>query len=147
MPINTSSLGFENKIWSAADKLRGNIDASEYKHVVLGLIFLKYISDSFEEKYKELVAEGAGFEEEKDEYLAENIFYVPEKARWDYIAQKATTQEIGQVIDQAMVEIEKENLRLRGILPKNIARPELDKKRLGDKVDIFTNKHLKDNKT
>jgi len=146
MPINTSSLGFENKIWSAADKLRGNIDASEYKHVVLGLIFLKYISDSFEEKYKELVAEGAGFEEEKDEYLAENIFYVPEKARWDYIAQKATTQEIGQVIDQAMVEIEKENLRLRGILPKNFARPELDKRRLGDIVDIFTNMPLIDNK-
>ena len=85
MPINTASLGFEKDIWKAADKLRGNMDASEYKHVVLGLIFLKYISDSFELKYEELVKEGAGFVEERDEYLASNIFYVPEKARWDYI--------------------------------------------------------------
>lgn len=129
MPINSADLGFEKKIWDAADKLRGNIDASEYKHVVLGLIFLKYISDSFEEKYRELIEEGAGFEEEKDEYLAENIFYVSEKARWDYISKHANTQEIGQVIDQAMVEIEAENRRLRGILPKNFVRPELDKKR------------------
>lgn len=95
MPINSADLGFEKKIWDAADKLRGNIDASEYKHVVLGLIFLKYISDSFEEKYRELIEEGAGFEEEKDEYLAENIFYVSEKARWDYISKHANTQEIG----------------------------------------------------
>ena len=103
MPINTASLGFEKDIWSAADKLRGNMDASEYKHVVLGLIFLKYISDSFELKYNELVGEGAGFVEERDEYYAENIFYVPEKARWDYIAKHANDQEIGQIIDQAML--------------------------------------------
>lgn len=146
MPINTASLGFEKDIWTAADKLRGNMDASEYKHVVLGLIFLKYISDSFEEKYEELVREGAGFEEEGDEYLAENIFYVPEKARWDYIAKHANDQEIGQIIDQAMVEIENENIRLKGILPKTFSRPELDKRRLGEVVDLFTNMALADNK-
>lgn len=144
MAINTADLGFEKKIWNAADKLRGNMDASEYKHVVLGLIFLKYISDSFEEKYQELLKEGVGFEEEKDEYLADNIFYVPEKARWDYIAKESNTPEIGQVIDQAMVAIESENNRLRGILPKNFARPELDKRRLGEVVDIFTNISLVD---
>lgn len=139
MMDNTISLGFEKKIWEAADKLRGNVDASEYKHVVLGLIFLKYISDSFEERYQELLAEGAGFEEEIDEYLAHNIFFVPEQARWSNIAKHANTQEIGQVIDQAMVAIENENRRLKGILPKNFARPELDKRRLGEVVDIFTN--------
>lgn len=144
LPINTADLGFEKEIWSAADKLRGNMDASEYKHVVLGLIFLKYISDSFEERYDELIEEGAGFEEERDEYLAYNIFFVPEKARWDYIAKHANDQEIGQVIDNAMVEIEKENKRLKGILPKNFARPELDKRRLGEVVDLFTNMPLTD---
>ena len=144
MPINVGNLGFEEKIWSAADKLRGNVDASEYKHVVLGLIFLKYISDSFEERYDELVEEGAGFEEERDEYLAENIFYVPEEARWEYIAKHSKDQEIGQVVDNAMVQIEKENIRLKGILPKNFARPELDKRRLGEIVDLFTNMPLTD---
>lgn len=144
VPINSADLGFEKEIWSAADKLRGNMDASEYKHVVLGLIFLKYISDSFEEKYNYLVAEGAGFEEEKDEYLADNIFYVPEQARWPYISKHANTPEIGQVIDQAMVAIETENNRLKGVLPKNFARPELDKRRLGEVVDIFTNIQLVD---
>ncbi|SHE42272.1 type I restriction enzyme M protein [Atopostipes suicloacalis DSM 15692] len=139
MPINSADLGFEKKIWKVADKLRGNMDASEYKHVVLGLIFLKYISDSFEEKYIELVEEGAGFEEEKDEYLAENIFYVPEEARWSYISKHANQQEIGQIIDNAMVAIERENTRLAGILPKTFARPELDKRRLGEVVDLFTN--------
>lgn len=139
MPINSADLGFEKKIWKAADKLRGNMDASEYKRVVLGLIFLKYISDSFEEKYIDLVEEGAGFEEEKDEYLAENIFYVPEEARWSYISKHANQQEIGQIIDNAMVAIERENTRLAGILPKTFARPELDKRRLGEVVDLFTN--------
>ena len=97
MPLNTANLGFETKIWEAADRLRGNVDASEYKHVVLGLIFLKYISDSFEEKYRELVEEGAGFEEEKDEYLAENIFYVPEKARWSYIAKHSNSRKLDKL--------------------------------------------------
>ena len=119
--------------------LRGNIDASEYKSVVLGLIFLKYISDRFEAKYKELVAEGDGFEEDKDEYTAENIFFVPENARWSVIAAAAHTPEIGTVIDEAMRSIEKENKRLKDILPKNFARPELDKRRLGEVVDLFTN--------
>ncbi|HHX60384.1 MAG TPA: SAM-dependent DNA methyltransferase [Epulopiscium sp.] len=144
MSISAGNLGFEKDIWKAADKLRGNVDASEYKHVVLGLIFLKYISDSFEAKFNELVEEGARFEEERDEYLAENIFFVPEKARWDYIAKHSNDQEIGQIIDQAMVEIEKENIRLKGVLPKNFARPELDKRRLGEVVDLFTNMPLVD---
>lgn len=141
--INSADLGFEKEIFKAADKLRGNIDASEYKNIVLGLIFLKYISDSFEERYQELLEEGDSFEEDRDEYLAENIFFVPEKARWDYIAKNATEPEIGQVIDQAMISIEEENDRLRGILPKNYARPELDKRRLGEVVDLFNNLKLK----
>ncbi len=119
--------------------LRGNIDASEYKNVVLGLIFLKYISDRFEEKYRELVAEGDGFEEDIDEYTSEGIFFVPPNARWSEIAAKAHTPEIGVVIDDAMRLIEKENRRLKDILPKNFARPELDKRRLGEVVDLFTN--------
>lgn len=100
--MNTADIGFEREIWKAADKMRGNIDASEYKSVVLGLIFLKYISDKFETKYRQLVAEGEGFEEDKDEYTAENIFYVPTEARWERIAAEAHTPEIGQVIDNAM---------------------------------------------
>lgn len=137
--VNTSNIGFEKQIWDAACVLRGNIDASEYKSVVLGLIFLKYISDRFEAKYNELVAEGDGFEEDKDEYTAENIFFVPENARWSTIAAAAHTPEIGTVIDEAMRSIEKENKRLKDILPKNFARPELDKRRLGEVVDLFTN--------
>ena len=137
--INSAEIGFEKEIWKAADKMRGNIDASEYKSVVLGLIFLKYISDKFEARYEELVAEGDGFEEDKDEYTAENIFYVPQEARWSVIADKAHTPEIGTVIDDAMRAIEKENRRLKDILPKNFARPELDKRRLGEVVDVFTN--------
>ncbi len=120
---NSSSIGFEKQIWDAACVLRGNMDASEYKSVVLGLIFLKYISDRFEAKYKELVEEGDGFEEDKDEYTAENIFFVPENARWEVIAAAAHTPEIGTVIDDAMRSIEKENKRLKDILPKNFARP------------------------
>lgn len=137
--LNTADIGFEEQIWKAADKMRGNIDASEYKSVVLGLIFLKYISDKFEARYEILVAEGEGFEEDKDEYTAENIFYVPSEARWSTIAEAARTPEIGTVIDNAMRAIEKENRRLKDILPKNFARPELDKRRLGDVVDLFTN--------
>ena len=139
MAGNTSNIGFEKQIWDAACVLRGNIDASEYKSVVLGLIFLKYISDRFEAKYRELVEEGDGFEEDQDEYTAENIFFVPENARWSAIAAAAHTPEIGTVIDDAMRSIEKENKRLKDILPKNFARPELDKRRLGEVVDLFTN--------
>lgn len=137
--IHSGGMGFEKQIWDAACVLRGNLDASEYKSVVLGLIFLKYISDRFEAKYSELVAEGDGFEEDKDEYTAENIFFVPESARWRVVAAAAHTPEVGTVIDNAMRSIEKENKKLRDILPKNFARPELDKRRLGDVVDLFTN--------
>lgn len=135
----TANIGFEKKIWDAACVLRGNMDASEYKSVVLGLIFLKYISDRFDEKYEQLKAEGDGFEEDIDEYTSEGIFFVPQGARWRDIAAKAHTPEIGVVIDDAMRSIEKENKRLKDILPKNFARPELDKRRLGDVVDLFTN--------
>lgn len=136
---NTADIGFEKQIWDAACVLRGNMDASEYKNVVLGLIFLKYISDRFDDKYQELIEEGDGFEEDIDEYTSEGIFFVPAGARWSEIAAKAHTPEIGTVIDDAMRAIEKENKRLKDILPKNFARPELDKRRLGDVVDLFTN--------
>lgn len=136
---NTAEIGFEEQIWKAADKFRGNMDASEYKHVVLGLIFLKYISDKFNQRYQELLDEGEGFEEDRDEYLAENIFFVPEDARWDVIASAAHTPEIGKVIDEAMRRIENDNDKLKNILPKNYARQELDKRRLGEVVDLFTN--------
>lgn len=136
---NTADIGFEKKIWDAACVLRGNMDASEYKNVILGLIFLKYISDSFDTKYQELLVEGEGFEEDRDEYTSENIFFVPAGARWSDIAAKAHEPEIGTVIDNAMIAIEAENKKLKGILPKNFARPELDKRRLGEVVDLFTN--------
>lgn len=141
---NTADLGFEKRIWDAACVLRGNIDASEYKSVVLGLIFLKYISDRFDEKYDQLKAEGEGFEEDIDEYTSEGIFFVPQGARWRDVAAKAHTPEIGVAIDDAMRSIEKENKRLKDILPKNFARPELDKRRLGDVVDLFTNIKMMD---
>lgn len=136
---NTANIGFEEQIWKAADKLRGSIDASEYKNVVLGLIFLKYISDKFDQRYQQLVEEGEGFEEDRDEYTCDNIFFVPENARWSVIATAAHTPEIGKVIDDAMRSIESENAKLKGILPKNFARQELDKRRLGEVVDLFTN--------
>ena len=136
---NSADIGFEKKIWDAACVLRGNIDASEYKSVVLGLIFLKYISDRFEEKYNQLKEEGDGFEEDIDEYTSEGIFFVPQGARWSDVAAKAHTPEIGVAIDNAMRSIEIENKRLKDILPKNFARSELDKRRLGDVVDLFTN--------
>ena len=136
---NTADIGFEKQIWNAACVLRGNMDASEYKGVVLGLIFLKYISDRFEDKYNQLVADGDGFEEDRDEYTSEGICFVPAGARWSDVSAKAHDPEIGQVIDDAMRAIEKENARLKDILPKNFARPELDKRRLGEVVDLFTN--------
>lgn len=140
-----SNIGFEEKIWKAACVLRGNMDASEYKHVVLGLIFLKYLSDSFETRYKELVAEGEGFEEDVDEYTRKGIFFVPENARWSYISKYAHEPIIGKVIDEAMQSIEKSNHRLDGILPDNhFGRPELDKRRLGEVVDLFTNISMAD---
>ena len=134
----TADIGFEQQIWAAADILRGNMDAAEYKHVVLGLIFLKYISVKFEERYQELLAEDDDVED-KDAYVEMNVFFVPPEARWSVIATAAHTEEIGTVIDDAMRAIEKENKRLKDILPKTYARTELDKRRLGNVVDLFTN--------
>lgn len=139
-----ANIGFEEKLWKAADKLRGSMDSGEYKHVVLGLLFLKYVSDKFETKYEELVAEGAGFEEDTDEYTSENIFWVPKTSRWSYIRDNAKTTEIGQIIDDAMIEIEKENTSLRGVLDKRYARPEIDKRRLGELIDIISTIKLHD---
>lgn len=138
---SNGDLNFESKLWQAADKLRSNMDAAEYKHVVLGLIFLKYISDSFEEK-KHLILHDEkskyGDPEDKDEYLAENIFWVPENARWSFIQKRAKLPEIGKIIDDAMDLIEKENPSLRDVLPKNYAREDLDKRRLGELVDLIS---------
>lgn len=141
---NTANVGFEKEIWNAANILRGNMDASEYKNIVLGLIFLKYISDRFESRYLELKAEGEGWEEDPDSYTEKNIFFVPQEARWQAISYAAHTSEIGKVIDNAMALIEKKNPRLKNILPKGFARPELDKRRLGEVVDLFTNVKMKD---
>ena len=115
------------------------MDAAEYKHVVLGLIFLKYVSDSFEEKYQALLEEGYGDEEDRDEYLADNIFWVPKEARWSEIQKHATNADIGSVIDHAMETLENENNTLKGVLTKNYSRAELDKTRLGELVTLFTN--------
>ena len=131
----------ERTLWAAADKLRSNMDAAEYKHVVLGLIFLKYISDAFNDLYQKL-REGKGeYEgadpEDPDEYLASNIFFVPEKARWQYLQDRARQPEIGQLIDEAMDEIERINPPLKGVLPKIYADPELNKQRLGELIDLI----------
>lgn len=130
----------EKTLWATADKLRNNMDAAEYKHVVLGLIFLKYISDSFEDLYQKLKEDNLSDEEDKDEYLAENVFYVPPSARWSYIQhQRAKLPSIGKDIDDAMDAIEKDNPTLKGVLPKDYARPALDKRRLGELVDLIGN--------
>jgi type I restriction enzyme M protein len=133
---NGATLGFEQTLWAAADKLRANMDAAEYKHVVLGLIFLKYISDAFQERYEVLKADKLGDPEDRDEYTAENVFWVPKEARWNHIQGKAKQPIIGKVIDDAMVMIEKENPSLKGVLPKDYNRPALDKQRLGELIDL-----------
>ena len=135
---NGASLGFEEKLWKMADKLRNNMDAGEYKHTVLGLVFLKYISDAFEDKYYELKNHPEADEEDPDEYLGENIFWVPPESRWENIKKNAKLPTIGQIIDDAMVAIEKNNRSLKGVLPTNYARPELDKIRLGELIDLFS---------
>jgi type I restriction enzyme M protein len=137
-PSNGATLGFEEKLWTAADKLRNNLDAAEYKHVVLGLIFLKYISDAFEEIHERLLSEvdvGAD-PEDPDEYRAENVFWVPKDARWTFLAPQAKEPTIGKLVDDAMEAIERDNPSLKGVLPKNYARPALDKERLGELVDL-----------
>ena len=136
--MSSANIGFEETLWKSADKLRGSMDSAEYKYVVLGLIFMKYISDKFETKYEELVEEGDGFEEDRDEYEAENIFWVPKEARWGYLKDNAKDPKIGQIIDDAMILIEKENPTLKGVLDKRYARPELDKRRLGELIDLIS---------
>ncbi|MFO0871680.1 MAG: class I SAM-dependent DNA methyltransferase [Pirellulales bacterium] len=137
---SSANLGFEAKLWLAADKLRNNMDAAEYKHVVLGLIFLKYISDSFEEHHAKLVAGKGDYRganpEDPDEYRAENVFWVPKEARWTHLQAKAKLPTIGKLVDDAMVAIERDNPRLKGVLPKDYARPALDKHRLGELIDL-----------
>jgi len=148
---NGANLGFEEKLWQAADKLRGHMDAAEYKHVVLGLIFLKYISDAFEERHQYLIRETVDpnseyytvseqersiVAEDRDEYLAHNIFWVPKEARWSLFQANAKQSTIGKLIDDAMVAIERDNKSLKGVLPKDYARPTLDKQRLGELIDL-----------
>ena len=134
---STANLGFEDRLWQAAEKLRGNMDAAEYKHVVLGLIFLKYISDAFLEKHAALSADKHADPEDKDEYLAENIPWVPPEARWGYIQKQAKDPKIGTLIDNAMTALERENKAFKGVLPKDYARPALDKRRLGEVIDLI----------
>ncbi|MBB6625094.1 SAM-dependent DNA methyltransferase [Clostridium gasigenes] len=135
---STANIGFEETLWKAADKLRGSMSSYDYKDVVLGLMFLKYISDKFETRYNELVEEGSQFEEDIDEYTEHNIFWVPQISRWNYIRDNAKSNEVGQIIDDAMIEIEKENPTLLGVLDKRYARPELDKRRVGELIDLIS---------
>ncbi|MDP3745299.1 MAG: type I restriction-modification system subunit M N-terminal domain-containing protein [Methylotenera sp.] len=147
--VNSEPL--EKQLWKAADKLRKNIDAAEYKHIVLGLIFLKYISDSFEQQFTKLQAgegEYAGADpEDKDEYVAENVFFVPQDARWSYLQSNARQPEIGKMVDAAMDAIEKENPPLKGVLPKVFARDNLDPASLGQLIDLVSNIALGDAKS
>ncbi len=133
-----ANFGFEAKLWLAADKLRNDMDAAEYKHVVLGLIFLKYISEAFEEMRTKLLAGKGDYEgsdpKDADEYRAENVFWVPKESRWSHLQASDKQPTIGKIVDDAMVALERDNPRLKGVLPKDYARPALDKHRLGDDV-------------
>ncbi|MBA4147640.1 MAG: SAM-dependent DNA methyltransferase [Verrucomicrobia bacterium] len=145
---SSANLGFEAKLWLAADKLRNNMDAAEYKHVVLGLIFLKYISDTFDEHHARLVAGKGDFAganpEDKDEYLAANVFWVPKEARWAQLQANAKLPSIGKDVDDAMVALERDNPRLKGALNKNYGRADLDKHRLGELIDLIGSIQLAD---
>jgi type I restriction enzyme M protein len=141
---NGANLGFEQKLWQAADKLRGHMDAAEYKHVVLGLIFLKYISDAFQERHEALKKEPYANPEDRDEYASENVFWVPKLARWPHLQANAKQATIGKLIDDAMEHIEKANPSLRGVLPKDYNRPALDKTRLGELIDLVADIGLGD---
>ena len=147
-PDSSANLGFEAKLWLSADKLRNNMDAAEYKHVVLGLIFLKYISDSFEEHHARLVAGKGEYEganpEDKDEYLAASVFWVPKEARWSHLQARAKLPSIGKDVDDAMVALERDNPRLKGALNKNYGRADLDKHRLGELIDLIGSIQLGD---
>ncbi len=134
---NGSIVGFEEKLWKSADKLRSNMDAGVYKHVVLGLIFLKYISDSFDEKFQELTRDKNSDPEDRDEYTSANVFWVAKKARWSELQANAKQPTIGKIIDDAMIAIEKDNPSIKGILPKDYARATLDKKRVGELIDLI----------
>ncbi len=137
--------GYEAELWAMADTLRGSTDAAEYKHVVLGLIFLKYVSDAFEERQASVLAEwGAEAAEDRDEYLADNIFWVPPEARWSHLKGRARQPDIGQVVDDAMTAVERENPSLREVLPKEYARPALDQQRLGQLIDLIGNLRVGD---
>jgi len=138
---NGANVGYEAELWKMADTLRGSMDAAEYKHVVLGLIFLKYISDAFEEHHRKLEAErGEGADpEDPDEYRAVNVFWVPPEARWSILRANAKQATIGQLVDDAMTAIETYNPSLKGVLPKDYARPALDKQRLGQLIDLISN--------
>jgi type I restriction enzyme M protein len=135
---SAATIGFESELWRAADALRSNMDAAEYKHVVLGLIFLKYISDAFEEYHAQLVSEIAqgADPEDPDEYRAVNIFWVPREARWSHLLANARQPTIGKLVDDAMLAIERDNPTLKGVLPKDYAHPRLDKQRLGQLIDL-----------
>ncbi len=137
---NGGTLGIENELWEAADKLRGHLDAAEYKSVVLGLIFLKYISDMFEQVRERVEKEGVDDPEDRDVYLAEHVFWVPKEARWKILQDNAKQESIGNLIDSAMESIERDNPSLKGMLPGNYGRATLDKRRLGDLVDLVSNK-------
>jgi type I restriction enzyme M protein len=136
-----ANVGYEAQLWQMADALRGSMDAAEYKHVVLGLIFLKYISDAFEEQHATLEAEKAqgADPEDADEYRALNIFWVPPEARWPHVKAQAKQSTIGQLVDDAMAGIERDNPALKGVLPKDYARPVLDQQRLGQLIDLVSN--------
>lgn len=135
---NGGNLGFEAEMFKAADKLRGNMEPSDYKHVALGLIFLKYISDAFEARHKTLLVEDPQAAEDKDEYLADNVFWVPKDARWSHLQANAKLPTIGTLIDDAMRAIEKDNESLKGVLPKDYARPALNKVMLGELIDLIS---------
>ncbi len=141
-PAPSATTGLETKLWASADMLRNNMDAAEYKHIVLGLIFLKYISDAFEAKHAELAAAAARAEgadpEDPDEYKAASIFWVPREARWSHLKAQAPQPTIGRTVDDAMDAIERENPTLKGVLPKDFARPGLDKARLAQLINLVS---------
>lgn len=146
--VKSAMAKMQTTLWAAADKLRGNMDAAEYKHVALGLIFLKYISDRFEERRAQALAdpEEVDLVDEQDLYVGDHVFWVPETARWTYLKENATSVEptIGALVDRAMIDLEKANPRLQGVLTKNYARPELDQGRLGEVIELFSNLTFQD---